>query len=63
MIDINKLNQAIDTLQDDKKRTTFCINMPISLRDKIMAYAKKHKISASKLMITLFKHVVESEKV
>ena len=40
-----------------------CINMPISLRDKIIAYAKKNKISASKLMITLFKHIVESEKI
>ena len=36
--------------------------MPIALRDKIMAYAKRNKISASKLMITLFKNVVESEK-
>ena len=63
MIDLKLLSKAIDTLQEDKKRTTFCINMPIALRDKIIAYAKKNKISASKLMITLFKHIVESEKI
>ena len=44
MIDLKLLSKAIDTIQEDKKRTTFCINMPIALRDKIMAYAKKNKI-------------------
>jgi hypothetical protein len=62
MIDLKLLNKAINTLQEDKKRTTFCINMPIALRDKMIAYSKKNKISASKLIITLFEKIVESEK-
>jgi len=62
MIDLKLLNKAINTLQEDKKRTTFCINMPITLRDKMIAYSKKNKISASKLIITLFTNIVESEK-
>ena len=62
MIDLKLLNKAINTLQEDKKRTTFCINMPIALRDKIIVYSKKNKISASKLIITLFENIVESEK-
>ena len=62
MIDLKLLNKAINTLQEDKKRTTFCINMPVALRDKMIVYSKKKKISASKLIITLFENIVESKK-
>ena len=62
MIDLKLLNKAINTLQEDKKRTTFCINMPVALRDKMIVYSKKNKISASKLIITLFENIVESKK-
>ena len=45
MIDLKKLNKAIDTIQQDKKTTTFCINMPTSLRDKIVKYSKTKKVA------------------
>ena len=61
MIDLKKLNKAIDTIQQDKKTTTFCINMPTSLRDKIVKYSKTKKVSASMMIKTVFSELVENQ--
>ena len=61
MIDLKKLNKAIDTIQQDKKTTTFCINIPTSLRDKIIKYSKTKKVSASMMIKTVFSELVENQ--
>jgi len=61
MIDLKKLNKAIDTIQQDKKTTTFCINIPTSLRDKIVKYSKTKKVSASMMIKTVFSELVENQ--
>ena len=61
MNDLKKLNKAIDTIQQDKKTTTFCINIPTSLRDKIVKYSKTKKVSASMMIKTVFSELVENQ--